>query len=1389
MTLDRRLLPYGVALSTSAIALVLTLWLEPFLSRTIGAFFYIAIIVSAWYGGFRSGIVAVVLSSMALNYFFFPPINQFRISQPEDILRLSFFLLVAMIINLLTSNFQDSKKKVERLSQQIIQENAEQLRMALSAARMGMWDWNLVTSNIKWSPEHALLFGLSPDAFDGRYETFDACLHPDDRPGLNQAINQSLQTKNIYQHEFRLIWPDGSIHWVEGRGHGFYNEIGEAVRMAGTIVNIDGRKQTEILLHQQFEQQRLLMEMTQRIRQSLNLQDILQTTIEEVRRFLQCDRALMFKIAPDYAGTVLVESVAPGWNAISSNRTYDPCVGQEYIEPFKQGLVTAKSDIYTAEIAPCHLEMLAGFQVRANLVVPILQGENLWGLLIVHHCEGPREWQAWEIELLRQLSAQASIAIQQADLLEQLQAELRERKLAEIALQENEQKLQLFIKYAPASIVMFDRQMCYIAASQRWVDDFHLNSIESIVGRSHYEVFPDIPQQWKDLHQRGLAGAIEKCDEDFFVALNGSEQWLRWEIHPWYRSNGDVGGIILFTENITDRKLAEIALQQINAELEQRVAERTAELTQVNDRLLVALLEKEHAYQRLEEQAQLLDLAHDSIITWDLNSAITFWNQGAEFMYGWTKAEAFGQDLHALLQTQFPQPLPEIQAQLLETGYWEGELIHATKDDRQIAVSTRWVLQKDDAGRAIKILEINNDITDRKEAELILQQYINQIEDLYNNAPCGYQSIDSEGTIVRINDTELNWLGYTREEILHIKKFFEIITPESKNVFDRNFPLFKKQGWIDNLEFEMLNKDGSTRWVNLNATAIKDEKGNFVMSRSSLFDIRDRKQAEAALLQKSRQEKLLWSITQAIRQSLDLNVILNTAVTEVRQTLQTDRAAIYRFNLDWSGDFVVESVGEDWVKLIGRDIHKVCEDIYLQETQGGRFRNHETFAIADIAAAGLHPCHVQLLEQFQAKAYMAVPIFSGEFLWGLLIIYENTAPRNWQSWEVELLEQIASQLAIAIQQSQLYEQLQIELQERQLAEATIREAERRWRSLLDNVQLIVVGLDRSGNVNYVNPFFLTLTGYTHAEVLGKNWFENFLPRASKQLSHTVFSEVFTQNTHPYYRNSILTKSGEERFIAWNNTALQDSEENIIGNISIGEDITERKKVDEIKDEFIGIVSHELRTPLTAIQMSLGLIKTGVYDKKPEKARRMIEIALLDTNRLVNLVNDILDLERLDSGRVVVERTLCKAADLMQQAVDGIQAIATQHQISLIIIPTDAEVEAAADAIVQTLTNFLSNAIKFSPANSTIVLSVESQTDCLLFQVRDRGRGIPANKLELIFGRFQQVDASDSREKGGTGLGLAICQSIIERHGGKIWAESILGEGSTFFFTLPLPASK
>jgi signal transduction histidine kinase len=234
----------------------------------------------------------------------------------------------------------------------------------------------------------------------------------------------------------------------------------------------------------------------------------------------------------------------------------------------------------------------------------------------------------------------------------------------------------------------------------------------------------------------------------------------------------------------------------------------------------------------------------------------------------------------------------------------------------------------------------------------------------------------------------------------------------------------------------------------------------------------------------------------------------------------------------------------------------------------------------------------------------------------------------------------------------------------------------------------------------------------------------------------------------------------------------------------------------MKDEFISVVSHELRTPLTAIRGSLGLLRSGKLAARPERSQELVSLALDNCDRLMRLVNDILTLERLESGSVELVMESCRVSDLLQPALNSVQAIADQAGIHLKIRPVATQVRAAPDLIIQTLTNLLSNAIKFSPADSTVWLnaetftqdslqdSLDTSTTHVLFSVKDQGRGIPPDKLETIFDRFQQVDVSDSRQKGGTGLGLAICQSIVQKHGGQIWVESVPGQGSTFFFTLP-----
>ncbi len=239
-----------------------------------------------------------------------------------------------------------------------------------------------------------------------------------------------------------------------------------------------------------------------------------------------------------------------------------------------------------------------------------------------------------------------------------------------------------------------------------------------------------------------------------------------------------------------------------------------------------------------------------------------------------------------------------------------------------------------------------------------------------------------------------------------------------------------------------------------------------------------------------------------------------------------------------------------------------------------------------------------------------------------------------------------------------------------------------------------------------------------------------------------------------------------------------------GSVLSFRDVSQRNALDRLKDEFISTVSHELRTPLTSIRGALGLLSSGILGNVSEKAANLLRIALTNSDRLVRLINDILDLERIQSGREPLAFRPVELSGIVKQAIGDMQPVADGAGVQLLHDTSKAEIDADPDRLLQVLTNLLSNAVKFSPPNSTVSIMLRPGASGVTLSVIDHGRGIPADKLEAVFGRFQQVDASDSRQKGGSGLGLAICRTIVLQHSGRIWAERNPIRGSTFRVFLP-----
>ncbi|EGK85903.1 GAF domain-containing protein [Microcoleus vaginatus PCC 9802] len=292
----------------------------------------------------------------------------------------------------------------------------------------GNYDVTFVSDNI------VSIMGYEAREFlDGSLD-WHSLIHPEDREIVATSFAKLLEKESI-SYEYRERHKDGSYRWIYDEIKLVKNAAGLPVECVGYGVDVTARKQAEIALQQQVKRERLVNSIQERIRSSLNLEEVLAMAVEEVRQFLSTDRTVIYRFNPDWSGFIAVESIAVGTMPILGIDINDPCFRERYVSVYEQGHVRAIDNIYTAGISECHLNLLRELEIKANLVVPLLQGEKLWGLLIAHHCRSQRHWNSSEIESLQQISVQLTIAIQQSTLFEQAKTELAERKLAETALQ------------------------------------------------------------------------------------------------------------------------------------------------------------------------------------------------------------------------------------------------------------------------------------------------------------------------------------------------------------------------------------------------------------------------------------------------------------------------------------------------------------------------------------------------------------------------------------------------------------------------------------------------------------------------------------------------------------------------------------------------------------------------------------------------------------------------------------------------------------------------------------------------------------------------------------------------------------------------------------------
>ncbi|MBI2683533.1 MAG: PAS domain S-box protein [Acidobacteriales bacterium] len=779
----------------------------------------------------------------------------------------------------------------------------------------------------------------------------------------------------------------------------------------------------------------------------------------------------------------------------------------------------------------------------------------------------------------------------------------------------------------------------------------------------------------------------------------------------------------------------------------------------------------------LREQAELLDLAQDAIIAVDVDDKVTFWNRGAERMYGWSAAEAHGQKSAEILQAHLPVPQRVIDDTVWSEGRWIGEMVQVKRNGARIVVESQ-IVRKCDRSRPAGSLIINTDVTKRRaaEARLKVQYQVGQALLQATNVEHGLREClrvicqtlywdTADAWEVDAEAGQLRWIGAWCEPQLAAQGH---PGADWKRDFSRGEGLpgtIWKSGiprWLPEVgkSAEFLRAEEAERLGLHTAFSMPISLPDRVVGVLCFYSSRILPPDDAMVstltglgnqisqfVLRKRSEQALNRIT-ALQQAILDGANYSIISTDSQGIIRTYNATAER----WLGYSAEE--------MIGKRSPEIIHDLREVEARARELSKE--------LGEEIHPG----FEVFVARARRGLPY---EREWTYIAKDGSRFP---VLLSIGILRDPQGELSGFMGTA-------IDLRARKEAD----ERNRRLTQILEATTDLVSIADASGRLIYLNRAGREMLGLTPDADLGSLTLRDMRPVtvADKVVNQAIPAAIQTGAWSG--ESALLSRDGREVPVSEVLLAHRSPEGDLQYFSTVARDITDRHELERLKDEFISTVSHELRTPLTSIRGSLGLLAGGAVGQMPEKGQRMLEIAVANTDRLVRLINDILDIERMESGRVAMVKKPVSAGELMWQAAEVMHSMAEKAGVKLEVQPVDAMMQADPDRILQTFTNLISNAIKFSPRGGVVRFMATEGRDNVLFRLADQGRGIPEDKLESIFGRFQQVDTSDAREKGGTGLGLAICRSIVEQHGGRIWAESKTGEGSTFSVWIPMAASE
>ncbi|ODG99484.1 histidine kinase [Nostoc sp. KVJ20] len=1077
----------------------------------------------------------------------------------------------------------------------------------------------------------------------------------------------------------------------------------------------------------------LLRRITNRIRRSLELEEIITVTTAEVRSLLKTDRVMIYKFHPDDSGQVIAESIYEnrlpsllGLNfpaddiPLSARELFIKSrvcsivnldtqeIGQIHLRDLENG-ETISEEICYRPVDSCHIEYLTAMGVKSSLVAPILYQDELWGLLVSHNSQA-HLISEYELEAVQTVVDQLSVAIAQSTLLAQVrktaEREAIVNRIATLLHSLPTIVLQPALEAAVAAFNGVGGRLCIKNAAF----DFHSGNITS---------FTECLIPGNNCIKLYICGEQPVMPEQTIYPL--IEQYSIWQEH-YKSSNYDVWAISDIY-NTPDLRSLQVAFQP----------------TKIRSILIIPLQYRQQLLGYLSIFRNEVDIETLWAGQYECDRRQLYPRRSFE---AWRESKKAQAQKWTVEDIELARNLGKHFASAVQQ-YELHQQVQVFNENLEKQVRRRTVELQRTSEQEQAVFKVIAEIRESLDTDIIFQTTTKEVCQLIKADRVSVYRFDSSWGGEFVGDFEAASPYWSNESELGINTIWnDTYLQDTQGGRYRNNETFAvddiysmgfTQCHIDNLEQFQIHAfvlapifvgqklwgllatyqhTGPRQWKASEVNFLSQIAAQMGVALQQAELLTQTRQQTLDLQQAAEQQRVLFEVVAKVRESLDLDAIFQTTTQEICKSLQADRVAVYRFQADWSGEYIAEFVGDGWLKLVDDHTKTGWQDSYLQETQGGRYRHNETFVVDDIYEAGHSQCHVAVLEQIQARAYAIAPIFIGQQLWGLLAAYQNSAPRHWEASEIKFITQIANQLGVALQQAQLHNQTKEQTQK--LAQA-LHDLQQTQTQLIQTEKMsslgqLVAGIAHEinnpvnfiyGNINHVNDYTQDLLSILEL------YLQN-TPNPSSEISDRAF---------------------------------------------------------EIDLEFL---MEDL--PKTLSSMKIGIDRI-----------RQIVLGLRNFSRLDQAEMKPVDIhEGIDSTLLILQHRL-KA----KPESPAIKLVKEYSDLPL--------VECYAGPLNQVFMNVLSNAIdaledyQSQPHSSEITIStalgeLEGNIKSVVIRIADNGSGIP----EALKTRICDPFFTTKPVGKGTGLGLSISyQIVVDKHGGVFKCDSQPGLGTEFWIEIPI----